>query len=249
MLLGKRSSAAVLLAWLGCFAAVPAVRAQVEDEAHLFHAQAIGKANQRIEEMRQRFGKTLRLETIASPPAERVRQINLGDAKMREEFFEEWIKERIAATKLDGIYVLVCLEPRYVRVAVHPDEIGDTLFTEEDQKFLHKMLDHWLVKQHRNDDHLLIAVDYVGDKLSSHAPVAMTQWLLGLSVIGGVLCFWALLVMVRARLHKRTPAETGVRVEDESGRSIAVLGGGIGAVSGQWLFDRLDAGGAAPLRR
>lgn len=239
MLLGKRLSAAVLLAWVGCLAAVPAARAQVEDAAHLFHPQAVRKADQRIEEMRQRFGKTLRIETIDAPPAERVRKINLGDAKMRDEDFDQWTRERIAAAKLDGIYVLVCLKPRYVRVTVHPDEIGETLFTEDDQRFLHRLMDRWLQKQHRNDDHLLIAVDYVGDKLSSHAPVDMTQWLLGLSVIGGILCFWALLGTIRVRLRKRTPAEAGVRVEDESGRSIAVLGGGIGAVSGQWLFDRL----------
>jgi hypothetical protein len=45
--------------------------------------------------------------------------------------------------------------------------------------------------------------------------------------------------MVRARLRKRGPASAGVHDADDSGRSIAVLGGGIGAVSGQWLVNRL----------
>src|SRR5579863_1385682 len=119
MLFDKRLSTAVLL--LGIVSA-PAARAQIRDEAHLFQSQAISKAEQRIEEMRRRFGKTLLLETLQAPPPECVKDINLGDAKMRKEFFDAWVEKAIEDSKLNGIYVLICMEPEVVRVAVFPDD-------------------------------------------------------------------------------------------------------------------------------
>jgi hypothetical protein len=147
------------------------------------------------------------------------------------------------------------MEPKVIRVAVSPKDT-ERVFTKRNQKFLSDLvidriqpdnpsqgevqrLVNSLRKKRRNDDGLLAVVDYVAGKLESNGPVDESRFLMGLMIIGGVLCFWTLLVMVRSRLRKWTPAEAGVHLEDESGRSIAVLGGGIGAVSGQWLFNRL----------
>jgi hypothetical protein len=252
MLFKRRLSAAVFLVGI---VVTPAARAQVHDNAQLFSPEAIRKADQRIEEMRRRFGKTLLIETLQAPPEECVKDINLGDAKMRDEFFAAWVDNAIDEAKLDGIYVLICREPKVVRVAVHPDSTT-AVFTKRNQKFLHDLiidriqpdnpnqgdvqrLVNSLRKKRRNDDGLLAAVDYVAGKLESNGPVDESRFLMGLMIIAGVLCFWTLLVMMRGRLRKWTPAEAGVHVEDEGGRSIAVLGGGIGAVSGQWLFSRL----------
>ncbi len=252
MMLDKRLSEAVLL--LGAVFA-PAARAQVHDNAHLFQPQAVTRAEQRIEDMRKRFHKTLLLETIEAPPAERVKDINLGDARMRNAFFDDYVAERIKAEKLDGIYVLICMGPKVVRVAVSPEDTR-AVFTERNQKFLRNLVIdriqpenpnqgeiqrfvNSLRKKRRNDDGLLAAVDYVAGKLESNGPVDASRFLIGLMIVAGVLVFWTLTVMVRSRLRKWTPAEAGVRLEDEGGRSIAVLGGGIGAVSGQWLFNRL----------
>src|SRR5262249_10318977 len=146
-------------------------------------------------------------------------------------------------------------EPRHIQVVVRPDET-EQVFTRRNQQFLRGLLVdriqpdnpdqggvqrllNSMRKTRRNDDGLLAAVDYVEGKLEYNRPVDQTNWLWGVAIIGGVLVCWAFLVVVRYRLRKHTPPEAGVRVEDESGRSIAVLGGGIGAVSGQWLFDRI----------
>ena len=252
MLFDKRSFAAVLL--LG-IAGGQAARAQVHDNAQLFQPQAVSRADERIEDMRKRFHKTLLLETFEEPPADRVKDINLNDSKMREELFEQWVKDRVAAEKVDGVYVLICMEPKAVRVAVNPDDTR-AVFTKENQKRLRQMVIdriqpdnpnqalfwRWansVRQKRRNDDGLLDVVGYVGEKLRWNEPVDTSRFLEGLMIIAGVLCFWTLLVMVRARLRKWTPAESGVHIEDEGGRSIAVLGGGIGAVSGQWLVNSL----------
>jgi len=237
MLLRKRL-AAVLVAWVGGLVAAPLARAQVKDDAHLFQPPAIRTADLRIDEMRGRFNKTLLIETFSAPPTERVKAVNLGDAKMRAALFDKWVAERVQQTKLNGIYVLICVQPEHVHVAVSPED-NEELFTERNQEFLQGHLLRALRKRRRIDDGLIVAVNYVGGKLESNEPVDWSRWLEGMSAVGGVVCFWVLLVTVRARLRKHTPSGAGVRIEDESGRSIAVLGGGIGAVSGQWLFDRL----------
>lgn len=255
MMTSRRFVWTLLVGVAGCLAAAPAVRAQVQDEAHLFSPEAIKKANQRIEEFRKRFGKGLILATFKTPPEEQARAINFDDARMRKKFFNDWIERNSAKAHLDGIYVLICEKPMFIQMVVSPPET-EQVFTSLNQRRLRELLIDRLQpanpnqglfnrflnsvrKKRKNDDGLLAAVDYVEEKLDYNRPVDRTNWLLSLGTIGVVLGFWSLLVLVRARLRKRTPAAAGVGVEDESGRSIAVLGGGIGAVSGQWLFDKI----------
>jgi hypothetical protein len=254
----KRSSWPVLLACGGLLAAAPPVRAQVHDGAKLFKPEAIQKADKQIEQIREMFGKGLVIESVYEAPPDRAKSANLKDAKQRKEFFDKWAQERIRALRVNGVYVLICLEPRHIEVTV--TEGTEKLFTEWNQRQLHRLLVdklqpdnpdqggvqelfNKLRKKRSNDDGLLAAVHYVEAKLDWNRPVDQTNWLIGLGIIGGLLAFWMLLGLVRMRLRRRTPAGAGVREEDESGRSIAVLGGGIGAVSGEWLFDRVRSAG------
>src|SRR5262249_58651952 len=77
-----------------------------------------------------------------------------------------------------------------------------------------------------------------GGRWTRTGPADMTRWYEGLAVMGGMLGAWVVLGLASRKLRKGTPAEAGVHHGDDSGRSIAVLGGGIGAVCGQWLVDR-----------
>jgi len=248
----------VLVACGGLVAAAPAARAQVHDGAKLFKPEAIEKADQQIKHIRERYGRGLVIETVSAVPPDRAKRYNLKDAGQRKECFEDWANERIRAERLNGISVLICLEPRHIQVTV--TEGTENLFTEWNRRQLHALLVdklqpdnpdqsgvqeffNKLRKKRSNDDGLLAAVGYVESKLEWNRPVDQTNWLIGLGIMAGILIFWMFLGLIRLRLRKRTPAGSGVRAEDESGRSIAVLGGGIGAVSGEWLFERVRSVG------
>jgi hypothetical protein len=106
-----------------------------------------------------------------------------------------------------------------------------------DHSLLGKMSRAVIGSEPSPDKALLSGISYIESYM--WRPVDQTRWYIGLSVIGALLGVWLFLAILRARLRKKTPVEAGVHGVDESGRSIGVLGGGIGAVSGQWFYDRL----------
>jgi hypothetical protein len=81
------------------------------------------------------------------------------------------------------------------------------------------------------------AIEYIGLKLDYNRRVDQTNFYVGLAVIGAMLGVGVFLGLVRMRLRRKTPEDAGVHDADDSGRSIGVLGGGIGAVCGQWFYN------------
>ncbi len=248
MLTRNRPSRPALLACVAFLAAAPAAGAQVFDEADLFSERARDKAERQVKTIRDRFGKGLAILTIKEAPKEEAKKVNLNDSRMRQEFLAGLLRQRFP--KLDGIGVLICeAEPRDVAVVV--SESAQQLFSEWNQEKLWQLVVNRVqpdnpyqgavgsafnrLKKKRNpDDGLLAAVDYVERKLDWNRPVDQTNWLWGLAAMGGLLGVWAVLGLSTMRSRGQGPSGA-----DDSGRSIAVLGGGIGAVSGQWLFDVL----------
>jgi hypothetical protein len=213
--------------------------AQVEDYAKLFKPKTVEEANKRIEKIREETGKQVRVLTFP---------------KLKE-VFGKWAQEDIKKLEdFQGIHILICQDPLHIEITVTDDT--KPMFNKRDSARLYKRL---LAMQPDNPDHsylgkmsravigsepspdkaLLSGISYI--EYYMWRPVDQTRWYIGLSVIGGLLGVWMLLAILRARLRKRTPLEAGVHGADESGRSIGVLGGGIGAVSGQWFYDRLFA--------
>jgi hypothetical protein len=231
--------------------------AQVEDNAKLFKPKTIEEANKRIEKIREETGKQVRVVTFAKIRGDPTKlDLNLEDAGHRKKLFSEWAQDDLK--KLDdfkGIHILICQEPLHIEITI-TDDINKSMFSKRDRERLYKRLlaiqpdnpdqtfrrKTWQAvfgQEPNPDDGLLSGISYIEYNL--WRPVDQTRWYIGLSVIGALLGVWLFLAILRARLRKRTPAETGVHGADESGRSIGVLGGGIGAVSGQWFYDRLFA--------
>src|SRR5262249_14918099 len=154
----------------------------------------------------------------------------------------------------------ICLEPRelYIKVTQAKEEF----FTRRNLNNLDRLLKgklvddfphrgaHWPWKKRDNDEALLAGIDFIERKFDYNRPVDMTSWAGGRGAIGAARGGGAVRGGARVRPRKRTPPGAGVPPEDESGRSIAVLGGGIGAVTGQWLsallFRRRRREAAAP---
>jgi uncharacterized membrane protein YgcG len=239
------------LSWLTIvFTAVPCA-AQIDDRAELFSGHARDKAEARIRDVREKTGKQIMILTLAHAPDEFKKQFNLDDTGQLKEAFDKYARERMAKANADGICLLICQDPQHIQVIVTKDT--ESLFGKWYQDHLRgRMISRFQPdnpEQHffsalRNklrsgsnpSAGLLETIDYINAKLDYNRPVDQTNLYLGLAIMGSMIAVWLILGIVRARLRKTTPADAGVHGADDSGRSIAVLGGGIGAVSGQWFF-------------
>jgi hypothetical protein len=178
----------------------------------------------------------------------------VSDAGQRNKLFDEMAREHIKELKLDGVHLLICQEPRHIAVTVTEDT--EKLFGDWYQRHLKKrtigkfqpdnpdqhifqVLRNKLRQGARPNDGLTEALDYIALKLDYNREIDHTNFKLGCVAIGGLLGFAAILGVMRSRLRATTPPDAGVHDTEVSGRSIAVLGGGIGAVTGQWIYNRL----------
>jgi hypothetical protein len=101
-------------------AGVSAVAPVVRDDAKLFSAEAVKKANAEIREIAEKFGRDLLIETFASVPADDQEKVKNMDKQERAKYFEKWAIDRAKETVVNGVYVLICKEPTYLYVEVTP---------------------------------------------------------------------------------------------------------------------------------
>jgi hypothetical protein len=112
----------------------------IKDEAKLFSAEALEKANKKIKETYQNSRKDLVIETYAAIPADLVKKFNELD-KNKEKFFAGWARERVKELGVNGVYVLICKSPTYYYTEADP-ETRKKAFTAKDQGRLRaKMLE------------------------------------------------------------------------------------------------------------
>ena len=95
----------------------------ITDDAHIFSSSAVAQVQQIIDQIRIRHSKDLNVETIASVPAD---QRGALEAQGKDAFFEQWARERAKAMGTNGVYVLICMEPRHLQV-----EVGNKTLTRE----------------------------------------------------------------------------------------------------------------------
>ena len=89
----------------------------VSDRAKLFSADAVTAADQTVGELFKK-GLDVLVDTYPSAPAEWVEKAKQAKPEERQKMFREWAGERIKAEKVEGVLVLVCLEPRYILVDI-----------------------------------------------------------------------------------------------------------------------------------
>src|SRR5687768_18095299 len=137
----KATSRTNLVRWLAVLtaltllaAAAPA-RAQVRDQADVFSPDAEQKAQQAIDQIQQKHKKRLLIESYAAVPAEKRAELQ---AKGTRQFFHDWALERGKAEKLDGVLVLLSLNPRSMRTQVFGADTQNRLFTQSDVSDMEK---------------------------------------------------------------------------------------------------------------
>lgn len=89
----------------------------VKDSAGLFSPVAVNEANEVIKQIKRDFQKDLIIETYQGLPADRLDQFKkLKTQAAKNEFINKWAKEKSDEISFQGVYVLICNEPKRVLV-------------------------------------------------------------------------------------------------------------------------------------
>jgi hypothetical protein len=104
----------------------------VHDAAGFFKPDAIAKADEIISAIKRDDKKELVVETFLHAPKGKEQEAANPDTKA--DFFKEWADQRGREQKVNGVYVLICKEPSYLKVVA--DNRTAKSFTEEDRDLL-----------------------------------------------------------------------------------------------------------------
>jgi uncharacterized protein len=139
----------------------------VRDEARFFSPDAVDQANQIIQQINERHGKDLLIETFPQIPPDMKSQF---DQLGKDPFFEQWARTRFQSQGVDGVYLLVCRNPGHIQL-----EVGDKtrlrLFTLVDRnRGTGILLSAFRNKQY--DQGLLQFVRFVQQRMDANASAA-----------------------------------------------------------------------------
>lgn len=235
----------ICLASLASIARAESPAASIRDDANLFHADALARAEQRIADIQRTFDRHLFVRTIASAsPPERSstwwRHLRGFHSRHTvNHLLDEQVQNIVNESGRDGIYVVICKNPRGIRVVVRPGD--DSLFTRHDAETLRKRLAHRFADE--PDAALFSMIEQVHITLKRHAtegsPSVGVEIVLT-SVFGGGVCLWILLGILRFKMRSSRPAIP----RDEEGamqarEGPALLGAMFGFPAGLWIYDKL----------
>jgi TPM domain len=134
----------------------------VHDAAGFFKPDAITKANEIISAIKRDDKKELVVETFLQAPEGKEQEAANPDTK--DDFFKDWADQRGGEQKVNGVYVLICKKPTYIKV-VADHRTGKIIFTEEERNHLSKLLQTSFHNKNY-DDGLLEGVRYVQSALN-----------------------------------------------------------------------------------
>jgi hypothetical protein len=188
----------------------------VQDGGGLFpKPDVVADINRQIEEIYQRYGLELCIETYAAVPANRAAELKqLGESK----FFRMWAEERALVAGADGLYILVSNSPRHVEVVAETD--AQSAFDKRARDKVRKALVHKLDRNRA--EALQDAVAAVRDHLESKAQAAKRGgWLWLVWVMLAILGLWLAVALVRRFRGEKTVAPpTAISSSALAGQSI-----------------------------
>ena len=135
----------------------------VHDYAGLFSAPVVAAADAAAGRFPSLFGKQMVVESLAAVPADRLAAAEADPAA----FFKAQMAARFKVLNLNGVYVMICLDPKWVEVGVGRQTLGRGIFTTGDVSALTRAL-RMELKRGRYDAALAMAVDHVGRAYAAH---------------------------------------------------------------------------------
>jgi uncharacterized membrane protein YgcG len=124
-------------------------------------------ANTVTAQMERQYGKQLVVETFAAVPADR-RAAALAD---KPGFFKAWMAGRAKDLKVNGVYVMICMDPKYVETGAGAQTRARHIFTADDLTALRRQLQADL-RAERYDDALSRTVLSVARTYAASIPGA-----------------------------------------------------------------------------
>ena len=103
----------------------------VKDDASLFSKEAKEKADAQIARIKRQFKRDLVIETVPS--------ITLPDGVGVDEAVNDWVTKRLEKLHIDGVYIVIIVDPQKYRDRVNTDT-SRVLFTTANRKELEKIL-------------------------------------------------------------------------------------------------------------
>lgn len=234
------------------------VRADVQDHAGLFSKSAVSEANQIDDRMMREYKHQVTVETFKEIPADRKANF---DEKSKTSFFKEWATQRARDQHVEGVYVLICSNPKHLQT-----EVGNQtrrVFSEKNQDELSKIL----IKDLKNnpDSALVNAVRFVDSTFASNwgkvqdAPrrsttIRHTTTEGGSSMVPyiifgilGILGLWMLVGLFRGMSGGMAggPGMGYGAAPGGGGFMSSLLGGMFGAAAGMWMYDSMFGRGSS----
>jgi hypothetical protein len=218
----------------------------IRDEAKLFHASSIERAEQRIADIRRTFGRNVFVQTVVSVSPQPRRWFLFLFLKTRQDdhMLEQQAHAYASEHGRPGVYVVICMDPRGVGINVRPEDGQE--FKRCDLKTLRRSLARNL--QDRGSDSALLAfLDQIHDVLHDNATRGSSAIINGVplaGLLGGGLSLWLSLRLIRFRLRASRTAtawsagsvnEPGTQARETAG----LLGAMFGFPAGLWIYDKL----------
>jgi hypothetical protein len=248
----QRVLPAICLACLTCTARAEERASPIRDEAGLFRADAIVQAELQIDDIRRTYGRNLFVDTVKSTAPHEQKWFRFLATRQVNRILEQQAQKRAAETGLDGIYVVICNDPKDVHVVVRPAD--DPAFTPHDANTLRLTIVRRL-QDSGPDLALLALIRQVQSILQAHATrgqstSVVNEFVLA-SLLGGVVGLWLLLCLIRFKMRARHASDSIEQsAEERARRGPALLGAMFGFPAGHWLYDKLypsSAQSAGPL--
>jgi uncharacterized membrane protein YgcG len=179
--------------WLLTPPAAQAGSRGIVDGAGLFSKRgSVEEMDRRIEDIHSRHGVGVLIETVATTPADRADELKqLGQVG----FFDLWAEERALSADVDGVYVLICTDPRHVEVYVRGDT-AEKAFDKHTREQLRRLLAQRIANP--KSDVLRDSLTFVQDRLErSEREAKRGGWAWVVAVMLAIVGVWLVVVVVR----------------------------------------------------
>jgi hypothetical protein len=237
----QRVLAVICLACLANVTRAEERASPIRDGAGLFRADAVARAEQQIDEIRRTYGRNVFVETVKSASPQKWHWKWFLGTREVNRLLQEQAEKRADAAGADGIYVVICNDPRAVHVVVRPAD--DPAFTPHDAETLRRTVAR-LPRGGSPNEALLAVVRQVQTILQAHATRGQTTSVVSEFVLAGVLAgglgIWLVLWLIRYKMRSRRPEDpVEETAEEQVRRRPALLGAMFGFPAGHWIYDKL----------
>lgn len=141
-----------------------AVAPEIRDDAKLFEAETVKKANDQLREIFSRFGRDFLMETFAGVPADQAEKVKGMGPKERSQFFIKWAVNRSNERVVNGVYVLFCKQPEFLVVGI--TQKARSILDSQARKRIDEIL-RMSIGEKKPDEGLQAAIKFTREKLST----------------------------------------------------------------------------------